>query len=177
MKTFITFIAAVLTVITATAQDYYKDGELIKISDSVTLKCDASEDIIGLRGIKSYTYAEQDNNVASLKDRTVFKNALEETFTPEELEKYKDIILVIGVIHDASLKPVDIDFAFSRTGGDIPPLKFGTLRQKILESIEFIPVFKSLQLKPGMYYRWDEGLIAPIWYYRDAKYIDRGKKN
>lgn len=39
MKTLIAFMAATLTVITAAAQEYYKDGALFRINDSLTLKC------------------------------------------------------------------------------------------------------------------------------------------
>lgn len=176
MKTLITFIAAVLTVVTAAAQDYYKDGALIKINNDLTFKSEVSENFISLINVKKYSvYAPQKSAGAGLTDRSVIKRALEETFTAEELEKYKDVTLSFNAVLNASLKPVDVMFVFQKgaPGNAIPPAKFATLRQKIMEYAQFRT---NIKLNPGEYYSWDEGLVAPIWYYRDAKYIDRGKK-
>lgn len=175
MKTLITLIAAVLTVLTAAAQDYYKNGALVKIDDELTFRCSTNEDFISLTNVKRKSvYAPRESAGAGLTDRSVIKKALEETFTAEELEKYKDVSLSFSTVLNASLKPVDVTFSFqNETGRTIPPAKFATLRQKIMDYAQFRTNFK---LNPGEYYYWDEGLIAPIWYYRDAKYIDRGKK-
>lgn len=176
MKKIITFIAAVLTVLTATAQDYYKDGAFVKINDDLTFKCEVSENFISLTNVKKYsTYAPQKSAGAALTDRSVIKRALEETFTPEELETYKDVILSFSIVLNASLKPVDVTFSFQNgaPGNTIPPTKFATLRKKIMDYAQFRT---NLKLNPGEYYYWDECLIAPIWYYRDVQYIDRGKK-
>ncbi|MCC8062731.1 MAG: hypothetical protein LIO68_05765 [Rikenellaceae bacterium] len=176
MKTLITFIAAILTVVTAAAQDYYKDGALIKINDDLTFKCGANEDFISLTNVKKRSvYAPQKSAGAALTDRSVIKRALEETFTAEELEKYKDVMLSFDAVLNASVKPVDVAFAFQNgdPGNTIPPAKFAKLRQKIMEYAQFRT---NIKLNPGEYYYWDEGLVAPIWYYRDAKYIQRGKK-
>lgn len=175
MKTLITFIAAVLTVLTAVAQDYYKNGALIQINDDLIFKCYVNEDFITLVNTrKESIYAPRESAGAGLTDRSVIKKALEETFTAEELEKYKDVSLSFNAVLNASLKPVDVTFSFqNETGRTIPPAKFATLRQKIMDYARFRTNFK---LNPGEYYSWNEGLIAPIWYYCDAKYIDRGKK-
>lgn len=55
MKTLLTFIAAVLTVLTVSAQDYYKNGTLIKINDDLTFKCYVNEDFITLVNTKKIT--------------------------------------------------------------------------------------------------------------------------
>ncbi len=169
-------MAAVLTVLTVAAQDYYKDGALIKINDDLTFKCGVSENSISLTNVKRHSvYAPQKSAGAALTDRSAIKRAFEETFTVEELEKYKDVTLLFDIVLNASVKPGDVAFAFQNgdPGNSIPPAKFATLRKKIMEYAQFRT---NIKLNPGEYYSWDEGLIAPIWYYRDAKYIQRGKK-
>ena len=175
MKTLFTFIAAVLTVLTVSAQDYYKNGTLIQINDDLTFKCYVNEDFITLVNTKKINiYVPRKSANAALIDRSVIKKALEETFTAEELENYKDVTLSFNAVLNASLKPIDITFSFeNETGRTIPPAKFATLRQKIMDYARFQT---NLKLHPGEYYLWDEGLIAPLWYYRDAKYIQRGRK-
>ena len=103
MKTLITFIAAVLTVLTVSAQDYYKNGTLIKINDELTFQCYVNEDFITLVNTeKINTYVPRKSANAALIDRSVIKKALEETFTAEELENYKDVTLSFNAVLNAS---------------------------------------------------------------------------
>lgn len=175
MKALLTLVGALLLSTTLFAQDLYQNESMIRINNDLTFKCYVNEDFITLVSIKKESvYAPRKSAGAGLTDRSVIKKALEETFTAEELEKYKDVILSFNAVLNASLKPVDVTFSFqNETGRTIPPAKFATLRQKIMDYARFRTNFK---LNPGEYYYWDECLIAPIWYYRDAKYIDRGKK-
>lgn len=164
MKTLIILAATALMTVSAYAQEYYKDGALFKINDSLTLKCVTFKSTIGILNVKTYPRARQENNVADIKDRSAFKRAFEETFTPSELEKYQNMTFSLGVIHNSLLKPVDVEFAFQNKapGNTIPPAKFATLRQKLIDYLEFKPIFT---LEPDLYYNWDEGVIAPIRYY------------
>lgn len=165
MKTLITLAATALMTIAASAQEYYKDGALFKINDSLTLKCVTFKSTIGILNVKTYPMTPQENNVADIKDLSAFKRAFEETFTPEELEQYKDVVSITPIIiHNGLLQPVDVMFSFHDKIPDntIPPAKFATLRQKLIDHLEFKPIFT---LDPDLYYNWEEGVIAPIRYY------------
>lgn len=92
MKTLIAFLAATLAVLTAAAQDYYKDGALFKINDTLTLKCITFKSTIDILNVnKEYTIDQTfDGDVATPKDwGEAFTKALEETFTPVELKNIK----------------------------------------------------------------------------------------
>ena len=177
MKRQLVFLLVALTTpLLGWAQNYYTNDFVIQQDNRPVFRCTTTPHTISLTYCPQYARSEkpQENNVAGLKDRSVFKKALEATFTPEELERYKDMMFSLGVIHDADLRPVDLWFSFDKElGQTIPPDKFVALRQKILQLIEFTPVFP---LDRGKYYTWEEGFIAPLWYYRDAKYIQRGRK-
>lgn len=169
MKTLIAFLTTVLaTLWTSWAQNYYTDGSVIE--DKVN--CSISKYSIALTGIQQYQYPRpdtpQENNVAEIKDRSVIKQALEAVFTSEELDKYNDLPLTFGIIHDAMSRPVDVWFSFDKElGQTIPPAKFVELREKLLQLVEFRPIF---QLQSGKYFSWSEDLIAPLGYYRDPRY-------
>lgn len=154
MKTLITFMAVVLTVITATAQDYYKDGALFKINDNLTLKCVTFKSTIGILNIREYNIDQTlDSDVATPKDWDAFKRALEETFTPAELEEYKNVRMGINITHDGSLKPVDVSFSIENKTPDntISPAQFAMFRQKLLDYLEFE---SNLKLDSTHYYNW-----------------------
>lgn len=171
MKTLITFIAAVLTVLTAAAQDYYKDGALFKVNDDLTLKYivfqGGTTSTINIFSTKAFSYqfdSSVDHKTATLKDRSILKRALEETFSPAELEKYKDVEMGIHIIYNGSLKPVDAMFSIGNKAPDntIPPIKFATLRQKLIDYAEFAT---TLKLDSDLYYTWNESIVVPLSYY------------
>ncbi|MDE6499721.1 MAG: hypothetical protein K2K83_03340, partial [Rikenella sp.] len=152
MKTLIVFLIVTLaTPWTGWAQHYSK-GAVIKQNNEAVFNCSISEYSIALVSTRQYPRSDtpQENNVADIKDRSVFKQALEEVFTPTELETYKDMILTFGFVHDAKLTPVDVSFSFDKEiGKTIPPSKFIKLRERLLQLVEFAPMF---QLTPGKYY-------------------------
>lgn len=171
MKTLITFIAAVLTVVTAAAQDYYKDGALFRVNDCLTLKCIVFQgsasytiSIVSTNAFNYPTDSSIENTLVNLKDRSVLKRAIQETFTSEELERYQDVHLSIAIIHDGTLKPIDVLFTIDNKMPDktIPPFKFATLRQKLLDYVQFETRQK---LSPNLYYYWNENIVVPISYY------------
>lgn len=166
MKTFIIFFAAILAFCPTVAQNYYKDGALIKINDDLTFQCGVFRSFIGLRSTKNYPIDQY--GVATVIDRYAIKRAFEETFTADELQKYRDRILNFSVIHDGKLKPVDIDFVFQEEVPEntISPIKFAILRQKLLDYLKFKSNFK---LNPQSYYVWDENIVAPLSYYLQSK--------
>lgn len=175
-RPFVLFLVAMATPLFGRAQTAYTDDFVIWQDNRPVFRCTTTPHTISLTYVQPYARSEkpQENNVAGLKDRSVFKKALEATFTSEELERYQDMMFSLGVIHDADLRPVDLWFSFDKEPGQtIPPDKFVVLRQNILQRVEFTPVFP---LDRGRYYSWEEGLIAPLWYYRDAKYIRQGGK-
>ena len=164
MKTLITFIAAVLTVLTAAAQDYYKDGALFRINDSLTLKCVTFRSTIGILNVKEYMIDQTaDNDVATPLNWSAFKKALEETFTPEELGQYADVMMGINITHDGLLKPVDVSFSIENKAPDntISPTQFAMFRQKLLDYLKFESSFK---LNPTHYYNWYGNKIFSIKY-------------
>ena len=168
MKTFITFIVLMLTVGSAAAQDYYQDKTFITINDSVVLRCSTFKSVVGIQSTKSYDYEYVEYPITWIKNRVIFKQALEEIFTPTELETYKDMILTFDFVHDAKLNPIDVSFSFDKEiGKTIPPSKFVKLRERLLQLVEFATTFR---LTPGKYYSWSENIIAPLWYYRDPQY-------
>ncbi|MDE5944419.1 MAG: hypothetical protein K2G93_02395 [Rikenella sp.] len=164
------FIVALIMPLTGRAQNYYSDGSVIKQGSETVFNCSISKYSISLVNPREYPRSStpQENNVVGIKDRSVFKQALEEVFTPTELETYKDMILTFGIVHDASARPVDVWFSFDKEiGKTIPPSKFVELRERLLQLVEFATTFR---LTPGKYYSWSENIIAPLWYYRDPQY-------
>lgn len=166
MKTLLALFAALITVTTtAAAQHAYKDGELFKINDTVTLQCTMSQQkFIGLRSTEKFEFDKSVNDVVtSPEDYSVFKRAFEETFTSEERDKYKDVMIGLCVIHDGRMRPTDVWFSFENKIPDntIPPTKFATLRQKILNYVTFRANPYTI---PDKYYRWYDGIGSMRYY-------------
>ena len=175
MKTLIAFMAATLTVITAAAQAYSKDGAFFRINDSLTLKCilfqSSRNSTISIVSTNEFNYPRDrsiENTLVSLKDRSAIKRSFQETFTPAELELYNDVILTMGITHDGLLKPVDAWFTIPNQapGNTISPNKFAILRQKLLDYVQFTT---PLKLNPDLYYSWSENLVMPISYYLQSE--------
>ncbi len=171
MKTIITFITAILTLSTAIAQDYYKNGALFKVNDDLTLKYivfQGATSRINIFSTEAFSYqfdVRIDRPSVTLKDYSILKRALEETFSPEELQKYKDVEMGIHIICNGQLKPVDAMFSIRNEAPDytIPPLKFAMLRQKLIDYAEFVT--QSKNLCTDQYYTWSESIVVPLSYY------------
>lgn len=174
MKTLFALTITFLATLSSFAQDY-KDGELFKINDSLTLKCIIFQGIhsstINIVSTSAFEYpfdSSIENTLVQMKDRSILKRAFQETFTPEELERYKDVEMSIIITHNGTLKPVDAMFSIGNKEPDnaISPFKFATLRQKLIDYAEFET---KLKLNPDLYYTWNENIVVPLSYYLQSK--------
>ena len=164
MRTLLSMIAVIMSVIPAIAQNDYRNGIHIHINDSTTWKCSIFKNYIGLQNISKYDFDTISGSItADPADYSIFKRAFDETFRPEEQVKYGDVWLSIEIILTGEMQPVDVGFSFENKApaNTIPIARFITLRQKILNYVSFPP---NPYAKPDKYYRWCKG-IGTIHYY------------